>query len=295
MNIENPILYKSRMIFSIRRMLSDLRFVEIQTPVLRKYPGDRDRPRLFLEDGRSLRESSAYALRVNLAITDRLYEIGPMFRPDIASNRHLPEFTMLDLYATDFDLAAAKNLALQIVSTFYHGEVRTVSFADVVLATFAIDLREDEQGEQKLCRLLAQHYSMQDASVLRLLDRYITDHIEPLSKDCCLVVTDFSPAPEVRARLTPGLACVSERFEIQINGEEVVHGYVDEPNVNALSVRAASYDALGYEDRTIIELIRNGRVPSGSAGFGIGIERLAKACLGLPSLRDLMPSWEFAE
>jgi len=202
---------------------------------------------------------------------------------------------MLDLYAADFDLAAAKTLALQIVTTFYQGELRTVSFADVVLATFAIDLRRDEQGEQKLCQLLAQQYSMQDASVLRLLDRYITDCIEPLSKNCCLLVTDFSPAPEVRAKLAPGLACVSERFEIQINGEEVVHGYVDEPDVNALSVRAASYDALGYEDRTIIDLIRKGRVPPGSAGFGIGIERLAKASLGLPSLRDLMPSWEFAQ
>lgn len=291
----NPIVFKADMIWQIRTILNKLSFTEFPTPVLRKFPGDRDRPRIFLQDGRCLRESSAYALRANLELTDRLYEIGPMFRPEAASERHLSEFTMLDLYAKDFDLEAAKSLALQLVTTFYRGEVLTVSFAEVVRKRFQIDLRKDEEGERKLYDLLSSYYSMQGASLLRVLDRFIIDEIEPLSTGCCLLVTDFSPAPEVRAKLVPGMACVSERFEIQIEGVEVVHGYVDEPDMRALSTRAAMYESLGEEDRAIIRLVNAGRVPAESAGFGIGIERLAQACLGIPSLRDLMPSWDFTE
>ncbi|MBI6548311.1 hypothetical protein H8A87_06115 [Xenorhabdus sp. VLS] len=45
-----------------------------------------------------MRESPAFSLRFNLQCSDRIYEIGPSFRPDAVDDTHLSEFTMLDLY-----------------------------------------------------------------------------------------------------------------------------------------------------------------------------------------------------
>lgn len=293
MTEESPVLFKALMMARIRNILAGEDFVEFQTPVLRKFPGDRDRPRLRLDDGRWLRESSAYALRANLAYYHRIFELGPMFRPDAGSERHLSEFTMLDLYARDFNFDMALSLAKRIVGSFYSGEMREVSFAGAVLEQHGIDLKCDPDGEVNFCNFLRRHYGMSGESTLKILDRYIIEEIEPLSKGCCLIVTDFSPAPEVRAKRSEQFACTSERFEFQIDGVEVVHGYVDEPDMDALRHGALSYDSLGQEDETMIQLVKSGLVPAESAGFGIGIERLAQACAPRIQLKDFMPSPEF--
>ncbi|MDE9536678.1 hypothetical protein [Xenorhabdus bovienii] len=85
--LNSPILHKAAMIRRIRTFLDSQEFIEMMTPVMRRYSGDDSRPRLSLHNGGWLRESSAFALHYNLQYYDRIYEIGSILsRDDITSN-----------------------------------------------------------------------------------------------------------------------------------------------------------------------------------------------------------------
>jgi lysyl-tRNA synthetase, class II len=79
------------------------------------------------------------------------------------------------------------------------------------------------------------------------------------------------------ARLTPGTTAVLNRFELLVDGIEVVHGYEDELDGHAFAERARAVDLYDQEQALAWEAINAGRVPAASVGLGIGIERLCMA------------------
>ena len=95
------------------------------------------------------------------------------------------------------------------------------------------------------------------------------------------------------AKAKTGTTGVGQIAEFHINGVEVVQLMEDDSDLQRLLERARG---LGYDDRELViisEMIESGEVPCESAGFGIGIERLCQACLGLPSIWDVVVSREF--
>ncbi|MCD4863298.1 MULTISPECIES: amino acid--tRNA ligase-related protein [Pseudomonas] len=289
----HPVIYKARMLQRIRRLLDSEGYLEIMTPILRRYPGDADRPRLQLSDGRWLRESSAFALRCNLQHAPAIYELAACFRPDELDSTHLPEFTMLDLYRQEASLGEMLELACRLVRTFYKGQIETLSFAGHLFEDLGIDLFSDPGASEALVRKFRQMYNKPDISPLWLIDRYITEQIEPLSRGRCMVVTDFPLLPEVRARRRDGQGAIVERFEILIDCVEVVHGYTDEDDPERFEAQARHLASFGPEDAIMCDLMRDGSVPPRSAGFGIGIERLCRMALGLDSVEPLRTSLPF--
>ncbi|MFT0866181.1 amino acid--tRNA ligase-related protein [Pseudomonas sp. CAM1A] len=289
----HPVLYKALMLRRIRQMLDSAGYLEIMTPILRRYPGDADRPRLQLSDGRWLRESSAFALRCNLQYAPAVYELAACFRPDALDATHLPEFTMLDLYRQDASLGEMLDLACRLVQAFYPGPIQVLSFASHLRDDLGIDLFADPTAGDALVRTFRQLYDEPDISPLWLIDRYITEQIEPLSRGCCMVVTDFPLLPEVRARRRDGAGAIVERFEILIDCVEVVHGYTDEDDPDRFEAQARHLASFGPEDAIMCALMRDGSVPLRSAGFGVGIERLCRMGLGLDSVEPLRTSLPF--
>lgn len=279
-----PVIYKSTMMRRIRNLLDHEGYFEIMTPILRKFPGDADRPRLQLTDGRWLRESSAFALRYNLQFTPAVYEMGASFRPDELDATHLPEFTMLDLYKRDATIDEMLDLATRIVSEFYPGPIEVLSFGELIRKDLGIDLFSDEHSAMKLVGAFQEMYNDYEISPLWLIDRYITENVEPLSKNRCVVVTDFPLLPEVRAKRRPGTAAIVDRFEILIDAIEVVHGYTDEDDADRFEEQARRLNSFGPEDQLMCELMRSKTVPAASSGFGIGIERLCRTALGLDTI-----------
>jgi lysyl-tRNA synthetase class 2 len=181
------------------------------------------------------------------------------------------------------------------VKELYNGEIERISIADIILKRFDVDLWRDPLAIEGLSRSIANRFKTKEESPPVLFDRFIVEDIEPMSRDRCLLVTDFPDIPEVRAKRTPGAANVSQRFEILIDGIEVVHGYADEPDHEVLKARALLFDNFGPEDEIMCRLLVDGAVPGDSSGFGIGIERLCQVCLKKTSLRPFSTSWAFVE
>lgn len=297
---KDPILFKARVLRGFRSLLDAEGFVELSTPLIRRHDdigslsGAELRPRMRVGDGWYLRDSPAFALRYNLRLAEKIFEMGPCFRQDDIDTTHLPEFTMLDLYWRGASLEDAVSLAERLVRLFYHGPVERLSVAERFRQEAGIDLFSDELGEEHLHQYLSAKYSTSDTSYLVLLDRYIKEEIEPLSKGCCLIVWDFPLVAEARARRKEGALYVADRVEFQIDGIEIIHAYTDEPDPSVLIARAEAADSLKPEDELMAELLERGVVPSESSGFGIGIERFCQVCLGVSDIRQFMASKLFS-
>src|SRR5437763_9941843 len=97
-------LLRSRAVATIRRILDEWGFVEVETPVLQpRYGGAFARPFVThydaLDEDRYLRiATELYLKRLIVGGLEKVYEIGKDFRNEGVSYKRNPEFTMLEWY-----------------------------------------------------------------------------------------------------------------------------------------------------------------------------------------------------
>jgi len=285
--LRTEIEFRAKLLREVRSLLDDRGFVEVTTPVARRFDcGFRPRPVVDLEGQRFLRESVGPALRFNLQFIPKVYEIGPCFRHDALDSSHSPEFTMLDLYASGEAMEYLYSLAEAIVRLVYPGSVVHVSVAEHLKHDVGVDPWSEDT--ESLRRALVKHLRMPSVtSLYDAVERYMAVVLVPQYEGCVLF-RDMPLGTEVCARIAPDSSAVLRRFEIYINGVEVVHGYEDETDLDAYEERA---DAIGFfneEQQRVVQEIRDGRVPGNSVGCGVGIERLCAACTGTPDIRRFL-------
>jgi lysyl-tRNA synthetase class II len=290
----NPVVMKSDLLFSLRETLRAETFVEVTTPTMRRADLGRGR-RLPVEydGGRFLRAMIGPALRVNLEYHRRVFEIGACFRPEKPDALHAPEFHMLDLYAVgeDFDFLLA--LAERLIGPHLPYTPQRVSVAGHVRDQFGIDLHREPLGHLP-AQMAARLGMSADVPFQTVLGQYVERELEAQSTGAALFLTEYPVGgDEPCARLAPGATAVLNRFEVLVDGIEVVHGYEDEPDGIAFVDRARAVDLYDDEQALAREAIDTGRVPAGSVGLGIGIERLCMAASGVKDIAFFQSSPQF--
>ncbi|MGW0673437.1 amino acid--tRNA ligase-related protein [Streptomyces sp. NPDC002746] len=287
--LPGPIRAKAHVLHSLRALLHDEDFTEVVTPVARRADlGAGRRAPVDLHTGRYLRAMIGPALRVNVS-TDlpRVYEIGPCFRPEPPDAVHAAEFTMLDLYAAHLGFENLIHLAWRLVGPHLLSYTpERLSIADHVRDEFGIDLRTEPVGD--LHPRMAARIGMDAGEPFRdVLGRYIALELEAGTAGRAVFLTDYpAGGDEPCARLASGTNAVLERFELIVDGIELVHGYTDETDRTAFTERAKAVGLYDEEQRLAQEAVAAGSVPADTAGLGIGIERLCAASAGL---RDIAP------
>ena len=113
--------WRSRIVSTIRRVLDEDGFLEVETPMLHSEAGGAA-ARTFRTHLNAL--GCDYSLRIALELhlkrllvggLDRVYEIGRVFRNEGLSRRHNPEFTMLEVYQAYSDYRGMMDLLQRIV------------------------------------------------------------------------------------------------------------------------------------------------------------------------------------
>ncbi|MFH9862244.1 amino acid--tRNA ligase-related protein [Streptomyces sp. NPDC017202] len=290
----NPVVMKSDLLFTLRDTLRAEAFVEVTTPTMRRADlGPGRRLPVDHDGGRFLRAMIGPALRVNLEHHPRVFEIGACFRPEKPDELHAPEFQMLDLYAAgeDFDFLLA--LTERLIRPHLPYAPQRVSVVGHIRDQFGIDLHREPLGD--LPARMAAHLGMSpDVPFKTVLGQYVEREVEVQSAGAALFLTEYPVGgDEPCARLTPGTTAVLNRFEVLVDGIEVVHGYEDEPDGAAFVDRARAVDLYDDEQALAREAIDTGRVPAGSVGLGIGIERLCMAASGVKDISVFQPSPRF--
>nr|WP_024126784.1 amino acid--tRNA ligase-related protein [Streptomyces sp. F2]AHE39521.1 Putative Lysine--tRNA ligase [Streptomyces sp. F2] len=290
----NPVVMRSDLLFSLRDTLRAEAFVEVTTPTMRRADlGPGRRLPVDHDGGRFLRAMIGPALRVNLEHHRRIFEIGACFRPEKPDELHAPEFQMLDLYAAREDFDFLLTLAERLIGPHLPYALQRVSVAGHVRDQFGIDLRREPLGD--LPAQMAAHLGMSaDVPFKTVLGQYVEREVEVQSNGAALFLTEYPVGgDEPCARLAPGTTAVLNRFEVLVDGIEVVHGYEDEPDGAAFVDRARAVDLYDDEQALAREAIDSGRVPATSVGLGIGIERLCMAASGVKDISVFQPSLQF--
>src|SRR5262249_4379098 len=120
MELEDRIIFKNRITQECRRCFERLGFQETTTPSLRRSLDDSG---FIVSDVLNkfprgyLRRSHGVALRSLLKTFDSVFEIGGCFRLDEPSDRHNPEFVMLEAYTHGKETSYFKDVLFELLET----------------------------------------------------------------------------------------------------------------------------------------------------------------------------------
>jgi lysyl-tRNA synthetase class 2 len=305
-------LIRSRTVATIRRILDEWGFVEVETPVLQpRYGGAFAEPFVThwnaLDEDRYLRiATELYLKRLIVGGLEKVYEIGKDFRNESVSYKHHPEFTMLEWYEAYADYNDTMERIEQLVSRTaqevlgttagtFRGEGidfappwRRVKFVDA-LAEHGLWTRDEDE----LRRLLQERDVdvSHDPTWAKLIDHAHSRFVEPALIQPTILY-DYPIELSPFARLTDDDPKIVERFEYFAGGMELGNAFseINDAEEQAQrfalqqSERAAGDVEAEEGDPDYVEALSYGMPPTG--GIGLGIDRLTMLFTGRESIRD---------
>jgi len=309
---------RSRMMSLARRFMEDRGYLEVETPVLHPIPGGAlARPftthhnaldqQMFLRIAPEL-----YLKRLVVGGFEKVFEIARVFRNEGTSNRHNPEFTMLEAYEAYGDYHVHMDLVEQMVA-YLAQELcgsTTVTFdgRDVDLSTpwrraTMAELTSESVGEpidihtpiERLRALCDDHdvaWKNGYGTGKLLLELYekTTEHT---LWDPTFVIdypTEVSPLSREH-RTDEGLV---ERFEGIVVGRELCNGFselTDPVEQRSRFQDQAEQNAAGDDEAMVVDhdylrSLEYGLPPT--VGMGMGMDRLAMLLTDTRTIRDIV-------
>jgi len=310
----NDALLRSSTVATIRRILDDWGFVEVETPVLQpRYGGAFAKPFVThydaLDEDRYLRiATELYLKRLIVGGLEKVYEIGKDFRNEGVSFKHHPEFTMLEWYEAYADYRDTMNRIEQLVSRTAQEVLGTtkvtfkgqeIDFAAPWPRVKFVDALEEQglwtRDEDELRRRLEEKDVdvSKDPTWSKLIDHAHSRFVEP-SLIQPTILYDYPVELSPFARSTDGDPSLVERFEYFAGGIELGNAFTEINDAEEQSQRFAQQqseraagDVEAEEgDPDYVEALSYGMPPT--SGIGLGIDRLAMLFAGKESIRDVI-------
>jgi len=305
-------LIRSRAVATIRRILDEWGFVEVETPVLQpRYGGAFAEPFVThwneLDEDRYLRiATELYLKRLIVGGLERVYEVGKDFRNEGVTFKHHPEFTMLEWYEAYADYNDTMERIEQLVS-------RT---AQEVLGTTKVSFRGEEidfappwqrikfvealeahglwsRDEDELRRRLQDRDVdvSHDPTWAKLIDHAHSRFVEPVLVQPTILY-DYPIELSPFARATDDDPALVERFEYYAGGIELGNAFTEindaEEQAQRFELQQSEREAGDVEaeagDPDYVEALSYGMPPT--SGIGLGIDRLSMLLTGRESVRD---------
>jgi len=290
--VKDKIKKRSKIISEFRKLLWQEGFLEVETPMLQPLAGGA-KAKPFKTHWEALREDvylriapELYLKRLLVGGVEKIFEIGKNFRNEGIDREHYPEFTMLELYWAYQDyrslmkfirkilLKLVKNLKLK--STFLNRSWQTFTF-DEILIKF-----------------------IEPSSRSRLANLNADEAAEIFKKEICpkivnpTFIIDYPAAISPLAKSSSKDSRLVERFQLVVNGWELINGYSElnnpEEQRRRLEDQEKKYLAgdqeLSRVDQDFLEALEYGMPPT--AGLGIGIDRLVALLTNSHSIREII-------
>lgn len=314
--VRETFIARSRILSTIRRMLDDEGFLEVETPILLSIAsGGHARPfgthHNALDIDMYLRIAlELYLKRVMIGGIDRVYEMGKCFRNEGTSTEHNPEFTMLEIYQAYTDVEGMMGLAEHIITKSLQETVgklniefdgKEIEFSppwprirmvDAVAAALDIApavLRTEEAIRIATDRGIAPAPSTPGDAINLMFERLVEDTlIQPT------FITDYPIEISPLAKSSPDDKNIVERFELFAAGMELANAFTELNDPIDQRDRFAAQEELrerGDEeaqriDEDFLFALEHGMPPAG--GMGLGVDRLVMLCTGATSIRDVI-------
>ncbi len=273
---------RAKLISGMRRYLDDHGFIEVETPMLTpKATGAAAKP---FETHHNALDIPLYARiapelylkRLTVGGFERVYELNRNFRNEGLSQRHNPEFTMLEFYAAYMDVNGMMDFAEKMIQE----AVKKANDGSLVVGYNGNEI--DFSNFQRA--------SMSDvASSIE----YFEEHIEETLIQPTFII-DYPKSISPLSKASPDNPEIAERFELFINGMEIANGFseLNDPKeqyerfVDQMSQREGGDEEAMVLDEDYIRALSYGMPPA--AGIGIGIDRLVMLLTDKHSIRDVI-------
>lgn len=316
---------RSRIMGIIRDYMQELRFLEVETPVLQSlYGGAEARP--FETELHALQQHMFLRISLELPLkkllvggVERVFEIGKVFRNEGIDRTHNPEFSLLEAYAAYWDyndmMVFVEKLYEKVALELFGSTLVPVNqelSIDVKApwprlsmkgslkqhADLDVDTLSDEQMRERLLKLEAgSPGELKDTPRGLLIGKLFEELVEPkLIQPVHIIDHPRETTPLCKGHRDPEEARegLVERFESFINCQEACNAYseLNDPVLQRqllegqAAKRAAGDAEANPMDEEFLEAICQGMPPAG--GVGIGIDRLVMLFTQAQSIRDVL-------
>jgi lysyl-tRNA synthetase class 2 len=310
---------RSRIIEFIRDYMSELAFMEVETPMMQVIPGGAA-AKPFVTHHNALDQQmylriapELYLKRLVVGGFERVFEINRSFRNEGLSTRHNPEFTMLEYYWAYADYEDAMNLTEDMLrkltasvlgDTTVHYQGSSYDFAQPFqrmtvfdsIVQYNPDISAQQLADDDAARDIARGLGIELKSSwglgkvqIEIFEKTV-EHLLDQPTFITAYPTEVSPL----ARRSDQDPFVTDRFEFFVAGRELANGFSElndaEDQAQRFLAQVAEKDAGDDEamhyDHDYIRALEYGLPPT--AGEGIGIDRLVMLFTDCQSIRDVL-------
>ena len=315
--VKDTFLKRSKIISTMRAVLDEAGYTEVETPILQAIPGGAS-ARPFITHHNSLDidlylriATELYLKRLIVGGFEGVYEIGKNFRNEGMDKNHNPEFTCMELYVQYKDynwMMGFTERLLERICTAVNGKPETeidgkvISFKapyrrlpilEAIKEKTGYDLEGKSEDEiRRICKELKMEID-DTMGKGKLIDEIFGEFCEGTFIQPTFITdypVEMSPLTKMH-RSKPGL---TERFELMVNGKELANAYSElndpldqeERFKEQLRLSEKGDDEAMFIDQDFLKALQYGMPPT--SGIGIGIDRLTMLMTGKPFIQEVL-------
>ncbi|RYG86208.1 lysine--tRNA ligase, partial [bacterium] len=314
------LINRAKIVSAVRRYFDSLGYLEVETPMLQlEAGGAAARPfkthyNAYDLDVKLRISLELYLKRLICGDIPKVYEVGRVFRNEGLSNRHNPEFTMIEFYEAYVDLetmmervegvfrAVAQDVGASAGLDWAKPWRRVQLLEEIerlagvpVSALASLEAAKAHLGANPLTNPLnGKTIDPEEENNLGgLIEKLLEVFVEPTLQEPTFVVgypIETSPL----AKKDPNRPGFTRRFEGYVLGREICNAFSEindpvdqrERFEQQLGERAKGDDEAHPMDEEFLFALESGMPPTG--GCGIGLDRMAMLLTGAPSIREVL-------
>lgn len=315
--IKDTFLQRATVVRTIRRVLDEAGYTEVETPTLQAIAGGAS-ARPFITHFNALNidmymriATELYLKRLIVGGFEGVYEIGKNFRNEGMDRNHNPEFTCMELYVQYKDynwMMSFTEKLLETVCIAVNGSTErkvgdnVISFKAPYRRLPILDAIEEKTGfdcngkSEEEIRAFCLEKGLEVDETFgkgKLIDELFGEFCEGTFIQPTFITdypVEMSPLTKMH-RSKPGL---TERFELMVNGKELANAYselndpLDQEERFKEQMRLADKgdDEAMIIDQDFLRALQYGMPPT--SGIGIGIDRLVMLMTGQTTIQEVL-------
>ena len=315
--IKDIFLKRAKVIKTLRSVLDEAGYTEVETPILQSIPGGAS-ARPFITHHNSLDidlylriATELYLKRLIVGGFEGVYEIGKNFRNEGMDRTHNPEFTCMELYVQykdynwmmGFTEKLLEQICLAVNGTTvvevdgkqidFKAPYRRLPILEAIQEKTGYDLQGKSEEE---IRAICKELKMEIDDTMgkgKLIDEIFGEFCEGTFVQPTFIIdypVEMSPLTKMH-RSKPGL---TERFELMVNGKELANAYSElndpidqeERFKEQLRLSEKGDDEAMFIDQDFLKALQYGMPPT--SGIGIGIDRLVMLMTGQTTIQEVL-------
>jgi lysyl-tRNA synthetase class 2 len=306
-------LNRTKIIRSIRDTLAQRGYVEVEGPTLHSIAGGAAaRPFKTHHNALDIDLYLRIALELHLKRLmvggmERVYELGRVYRNEGISQRHNPEFTMLEAYQAYGDYRTMMDLTEACIVNAIQatGQPLALSWGDKTV-DFTPPFQRKTYDE-----LFTEILGIDATNPVAVAEVAKMAGIETVGRHPDVIKSEVFEAKIEKTLVGPIFVCdypasicpltkrkadnpaVAERFELLVQGMEIANAYTElnDPDLQEKLFKTqlaglADEESMAKMDIDFIRALRHGMPPAG--GLGLGIDRLVMLLTNTQSIRDVI-------